>query len=151
MGELLLCLDDPALAILQWMEAFGVVQVNAHNFSYPDGYAWPIVLTQYLPFSDQTGMSETEEFSLCVLQHVRAHRHICMQTRLPPELAMELESITAEYQETLVLLAESGSDVGENDPMHGPLTFPAQALLTAMDCAVTVGRDITFRWQMPRW
>ena len=74
-----------------------------------------------------------------------------MQTRLPPELAMELESITAEYQETLVLLAESGSDVGENDPMRGPLTFPAQALLTAMDSAVTVGLDIAFRWQMPRW
>lgn len=35
-ADLLACLDDPALALLQWTEAFNVVQARSH----PDQRGW---------------------------------------------------------------------------------------------------------------
>lgn len=35
-ADLLACLDDPALALLQWTEAFNVVQARSH----PDRHGW---------------------------------------------------------------------------------------------------------------
>ncbi|EIE18073.1 hypothetical protein COCSUDRAFT_26470 [Coccomyxa subellipsoidea C-169] len=76
MEDLLSCLDDPALALLQWNEAFGVVQ-----------------------------------------------------TRLPGELAMELEGLAVEYDET-----EDEEDGVE--PLRPLRNFPAIALITAIHTAI---------------
>ncbi|CAL8465869.1 g5405 [Coccomyxa elongata] len=88
--DLLSCLDDPALALLQWNEAFGVVQ-----------------------------------------------------TRLPGELALELEGIATEYEADLMYYQQETLDSDsepdaedEIEPLRPLRNFPAVALITAIHSAI---------------
>ncbi|CAK0731625.1 hypothetical protein CVIRNUC_000020 [Coccomyxa viridis] len=90
--DLLSCLDDPALALLQWNEAFGVVQ-----------------------------------------------------TRLPGELAQELEQISSDFEADLMAFQQaayetSDSEAEEVEPLRPLRNFPALGLITAMHSAIEEAR-----------
>ena len=67
-----------------------------------------------------------------------------MQTRLPGELAQELESIAAEFEADLQYYQQaeeynSDSEAEEAEPLRPLRNFPAIALITAMHSAIEVG------------
>lgn len=70
-----------------------------------------------------------------------------MQTRLPGELAQELEGIAAEFEADLQYYQQaeeynSDSEAEEAEPLRPLRNFPAIALITAMHSAIEVGHVI---------
>ena len=79
-----------------------------------------------------------------------------MQTRLPGELAQELESIAADFEMDLLsyqqqVYSSDDSEQEEVEPLRPLRNFPAIGLISAMHSAIEVGTPLTLLspWACP--
>ena len=71
-----------------------------------------------------------------------------MQTRLPGELAQELEGIASDFENDLLsyqqqVWSSDDSEQEEVEPLRPLRNFPAVGLITAMHSAIEVGARIS--------
>ena len=152
-ADLLACLDDPALALLQWTEAFNVVQARSHpdqqELCSRERSARRVGGTATTgPDTGRHALTLCHHPALSLLWSLRAPRcktggalvgatEACgaWQTRLPGELASTLEGVASEYEADL-LVGPAGSDSEEDVAAWG--LFPARQLLEAINAAIQV-------------